>query len=78
MLFVSKCQVLFNNIKKQLKEGNSKSIVVNYSPEFFIVSKVIHSRKSLLERNKYILENADGDYLKNLNTFMLLIYYLLM
>jgi hypothetical protein len=59
-----KMSSLFNNIKKLLKEGNSKSIVVNYSPEFFIVSKVIHSRKSLLERNKYILENADGDYLK--------------
>lgn len=59
-----KMSSIFANIRRLVKEGNTKQIIVTYTPEIFIVSKVVKVRNNLLERNKYVLENADGKILK--------------
>lgn len=59
-----KMSSIFNNIRKLLKEGKSKQIVVNFTPDVFWIQKVIHTRKSLIERNKYILMNDQDEVLK--------------
>jgi hypothetical protein len=61
-----KMSAIFNNIRKLLKEGNSKQIVVSYTPEVFTVNKVIQ-KNGVLERNKYLIENSDGNLLTKAN-----------
>jgi hypothetical protein len=51
---------LFSNIRKEYKSGNSKKIVVKYSPTIYLIDKVIHKRTGLLELNTYIVKNMDG------------------
>ena len=54
-----KMSAIFNNIRKLLKEKNSKQIVVTYTPEVFTINKVI-KKNGVLERNKYLIENSEG------------------
>ena len=61
-----KMSAIFNNIRKLLKEGNSKQIVVSYTPEVFTVNKVIQ-KSGVLERNKYLIENNEGNILTKAN-----------
>lgn len=58
-----KMSSIFTNVRRLVKEGNTKQIVVTYTPELFIVNRVISPRNKLLERKRYLLENADGKIL---------------
>lgn len=58
-----KMSSIFTNVRRLVKDGNTKQIVVTYTPEIFIVNKVIIPRNKLLERKRYLLENADGKLL---------------
>jgi hypothetical protein len=55
-----KMSAIFNNIRKLLKEGNSKRIVVTYTPDVFTIYKVI-TKNGVLERNKYLIQNSQGN-----------------
>jgi hypothetical protein len=55
-----KMSAIFNNIRKLLKEGNSKQIVVSYTPDVFSVEKIIRG-SGVLERKKYVLKNEEGN-----------------
>jgi len=61
-----KMSAIFNNIRKLLKEGNSKQIVVTYTPEVFFINKVI-KKNGVLERNKYLIENNEGNIVTKAN-----------
>lgn len=63
-----KMSSIFANVRKLVKDGNTKQIAVNYTPELFIVRKVIVPRNRILERKRYVLENADGKVLSKNNT----------
>lgn len=63
-----KMSSIFSNVRKLVKDNNTKQIVVAYTPELFTVSKVIIPRRKLLERRKYILKNQDGRVLTKNNT----------
>jgi hypothetical protein len=63
-----KMSSIFANVRKLVKDGNTKQIVVNYTPELFIVRKVIVPRNKILERKRYVLENADGKVLSKNKT----------
>lgn len=54
-----KMSSIFTNVRRLVKEGNTKQIVVNYTPEVFVVAKVIVPRNKLLERKRYMLKNAN-------------------
>jgi hypothetical protein len=54
---------LFSNIRKVIKSGNSKQIVVEYSPLIFQIAKVIIPRNNTLSRKRYILENEHGRHI---------------
>jgi hypothetical protein len=58
---------IFSNVRRLIKEGNSKQIVVTYTLEMFLVSHVIVPRNKLLERKRYILINAEGKTLSKNN-----------
>ena len=51
---------LSNSIKRLVKAGNTKQIVVNYSPLVFKILKKITPRNGLLERSRYVCVTADG------------------
>lgn len=55
-----KMSSIFANIRKLVKDKNTKQIVVQYTPELFVVSRVIIPRTGVLERKRYMLENDDG------------------
>jgi IS30 family transposase len=59
-----KMSSIFTNVRKLLKSKDSKQIVVSYTPEKFIISKVTN-KHGTLERKRYMLENADEFVLKN-------------
>ena len=51
---------LSNSIKRLVKAGNTKQIVVNYSPLVFKILKKITPRNGLLERSRYVCVTSDG------------------
>lgn len=51
-----KMSALFSNVRRVLKEGNSKQLIVTYSLAVFTVWRVTR-RTGALERNRYLLEN---------------------
>ena len=51
---------LSNSIKKLVKKGVTKKIVVAYSPLVFKILKKITPRNGLLERSRYVCVTADG------------------
>ena len=51
-----KMSSIFVNVRKMIKQNQTKYIVVNYTPMMFTIDKVIISRKPI-NRNKYILSN---------------------
>ncbi len=53
---------LFSNIRREYKSGNSKKIIVKYSPTVYSIDKVIH-KTGLLERNKYVVKNINDEIL---------------
>lgn len=55
-----KMSSIFANIRKLVKDKNTKQIVVSYTPELFVVNRVIIPRTGVLERKRYMLENEDG------------------
>jgi hypothetical protein len=54
-----KMSSIFSNVRRLMKEGNSKQVAVTFTPEMFLVSRVIVPRNNVLERRRYILINAD-------------------
>jgi transposase InsO family protein len=52
-----KMSALFANIRAVIKAGNSKQIVVHYSPEIFRIANVLQ-KKNKYARTKYTLENS--------------------
>lgn len=58
-----KMSSIFANVRRLVKEGNTKQIVITYTPELFLINRVIIPRNRLLERRRYTLENADGQLL---------------
>ena len=59
-----KMSSIFVNVRKLIKEGLSKQIVVTYTPETFYIKKVLRSYKSPLERKRYTITN-DKDQILN-------------
>ena len=57
--------VKFNDIRKKIKANDAKGLAITYTPELFRVVKVIIPRKTTLERKRYLLQNADGDYIRS-------------
>lgn len=53
-----KMSAIFNNIRKLLKGGDSKQIVVTYTPDIFKIVRV-QKKDGVLERNKYVLESEN-------------------
>ena len=51
---------LSNNIKKLVKAGNTKQIVVVYSPVVFKILRKITPKNGLLERSRYVCGTTDG------------------
>ncbi len=47
--------VIFSDISKIIKDGNTKQLVVSYAPRLFKIKTVIHKRNKGLERNEYNL-----------------------
>jgi hypothetical protein len=56
-----KMSIIFSNVRKQLKAGNSKQIVVNYTPILFKIVRVIKSKIGL-RRDKYVVENLETGF----------------
>lgn len=56
-----KMEKLFAGVRKAIKEGNSKQIVVYWSPTIFQIHRVIHSTKKTLMRNRYVLTDEYGN-----------------
>jgi hypothetical protein len=59
-----KMSSIFTNVRKELKANNTKQIIVTYTPEKFLVSKVTN-RQGTLERKRYQLANEDRFVLLN-------------
>jgi hypothetical protein len=55
-----KMSSIFTNVRRLVKEGNTKQIVVTYTPEIFRIDRVIVPRNKLLERKRYMLTNQDN------------------
>ena len=51
---------IFKNGKAQVKAGNTKQLIVTYSPSIFTIYKKIIPRNGLLERSRYILKANDN------------------
>lgn len=51
---------IFKNVKNLVKQGNTKDIVITYSPSIFTIFKKINPRKGTLERSRYILQANNG------------------
>lgn len=51
---------IFHNIKRLVKDGQAKNIVITYSPSIFTIYKKIIPRNGLLERCRYILQANNG------------------
>ena len=58
-----KMSSLFSNIRSVIKSGDSKQIVVNWTPISFIVWQVIQPKETTLERKKYVLLNTKTKHL---------------
>ena len=56
-----KMEKLFSNMRRIIKEGNTKNIVVWWSPTIFQIARVIRSTKLTLTRNRYILLDEYGN-----------------
>jgi len=56
---------LFANMRQKVKAGDTKNIVVTYSPQIFRVQSVVRPHNELLERQRYVLENEEGMKLFN-------------
>ena len=50
-----KMSSLFSEIRKKVKSGDSKNIIVRYTPDIFVIDKVVYPRTGFLDRNRYIL-----------------------
>ena len=55
-----KMSTIFSGIRQLIKSGNSKQIVVEYTPDTFVIDKVIYPRNLQISRHRYVLRNADG------------------
>lgn len=51
---------IFKNVKNLVKQGETKNIIITYSPSIFTIYKKIIPRKGLLERCRYILQANNG------------------
>jgi transposase InsO family protein len=60
-----KMSSIFSNVRRIIKQGNSKQIVVTWTPYTFEVTKVIRRRNGTLERNRYELSDANGVPIRN-------------
>ena len=58
-----KMSSIYNNIKKMVKSGNTKHIVINFSPDLYKIIKVIKSRMKGLSRDAYIVSNLNDQIL---------------
>jgi hypothetical protein len=61
-----KMSAIFNNVRKLLKQKLTKQIVVSYTPSIFTINKVV-KKDGLLERNKYLIENENGELVTKAN-----------
>jgi hypothetical protein len=55
---------MFSSVRAKIKAGNRKSIVVQYTPESYVVTRVIRPRDGGLTRWRYELGTEDGLQLK--------------
>jgi hypothetical protein len=51
---------IFKNVKNLVKQGDTKNIIITYSPSIFTIYKKIIPKKGLLERCRYILQANNG------------------
>ena len=55
-----KLSQLYSQIRKMIKDGDKKYIVVKYSPEVYIIDKVLKEDNHGLEKKRYTLKKIDG------------------
>jgi transposase InsO family protein len=60
-----KMSSIFSNVRKLVKDKNTKQIVVAYSPKIYRVSRVIVPRRGLLERKRYVLTKEHGEPIRS-------------
>ena len=56
---------IFANLRARVKAGDTKNILVNFTPTIYRIARVIKPHNELLERNRYELENEAGHLLGN-------------
>lgn len=54
-----KMSSIFSNVRKLIKQKNTKQLIINYSPDIFVIHKKIIPRQGTLERNRYVLKNKN-------------------
>jgi len=54
-----KMSAISTNVRREVKQGNTKHIVIRWSPIVFEITKKIVSRQPTLERSRYIVKDAE-------------------
>jgi len=54
-----KMSAISTNVRREVKQGNTKQIVIRWSPIVFRITKKIVPRQPTLERSRYIVEDAE-------------------
>jgi len=62
-----KLSAINSKVRKTIKEGNSKLLVVKFSAEIFIIYRVIRTAADKIGLPKYVLEDENGHVLVNEN-----------
>lgn len=58
-------QAIFANLRAKVKAGDTKNIIVHFTPLIFTIDRVIRPHNESLERNRYVLRNTAGHMLGN-------------
>jgi hypothetical protein len=62
-----KMSSIFSGVRRLVKQNLTKQIVITYSPEVFYVKRVIKPRTRTLARQRYIVENSQGQQINKPN-----------
>lgn len=56
-----KMSQLYSQVRKMVKDGDKKYIVVKYSPEIYVIDKILQPDNEGYEKLRYTLKNLDED-----------------
>jgi len=62
-----KMSSLFSSVRRMIKQGEKKYVVVKYTPEVYRVKQIIRPDHEHLEKNRYTVESLNGRLLKSNN-----------